>query len=182
MAIEFTNLPKNLPNGDNMGGITQKVYFGYWDDVDTWPTKPESPASLEAAGTLTGDLVMKAGKAMFEMYLTDDTGAFNIEVVGEKDGKSFVQHLILFHPGLEAKLLGFFNAAKNENLVFIVEDNNGQYYLMGDASRPATLEASDSAGTGQATADRRGIGMEFTYKTKGNYVYPGSIPLSGASS
>ena len=103
MAIEFTNLPKNLPNGDNMGGITQKVYFGYWDDVDTWPTKPESPASLEAAGTLTGDLVMKAGKAMFEMYLTDDTGAFNIEVVGEKRRKVVCSTSYSFPSGIRSK-------------------------------------------------------------------------------
>jgi hypothetical protein len=180
--MEFTNIPKNLPNGENMGGITQKVFFAYWADVDTFPTKPTSPATLEANAALTGDIVMKAGKGFFDIYLTDDTGEFNIETVGEKDGKSFVQHLMLFHPGLGKKILGFMNAAKNENLVFIVEDNNGQFYLMGDESRPATFEASpDGAGTGKETNARRGISMEFTYKTSNNYVYEGNIPFAGDS-
>jgi hypothetical protein len=38
--VEFTDINKNLNNGQNMGGIAQKVYFGYWDDVLTWPAKP----------------------------------------------------------------------------------------------------------------------------------------------
>ena len=180
--MEFTDLNKNLVNGENMGGIAQTVYFGLHDDVATFPTKPAAPATLEAAGVLTGDIVMKTGKKMFKMYLTDDTGEFQIEPVGPKDGKSYVLHLKLFHPGLSKKVLGFMNATKNENLVFVVPDNNGNSYVMGDALRPATYEGpGDGAGTGKATADARGIGMEFTYKTSNVFVYDGNVPLTEAS-
>jgi len=109
--IDFTNIEKNIPNGENMGGITQKVYFGNHADVATFPSKPVAPATLETAAALTGDLTMKAGKRMFEMYLTDDTGEFKIDPVGEVDRKSFVSHLTLFHPGLQKKIIGFMNAA-----------------------------------------------------------------------
>lgn len=181
--MEFTDINKNLPNGENMGGITQKVYFGLWADVATWPTKPTTPADLEANATLTGDLTMKAGKRLFELYITDDTGEFNIESVGEVDGKSFVQHLTFFHPGLQKKILGFMNAAKNDNLVFIVVDAEGQKYLMGDSMRPATYQgAPDGNGTGKETAARKGMSAEFTYKTPNNYVYGGSVPLTEATS
>lgn len=180
--IEFTDINKNLPNGENMGGITQKVFFGYHEDVLTWPTKPAAPASLEANAVLTGELVMKAGKRMFEMYITDDTGEFNIEPVGEVDGKSFVEHLVFFHPGLQKKILGFINAAKNENLVFIVQDAEGQMYLMGDKLRPAIYQgAPDGSGTSKETAGRKGLSAEFTYKTPNVYVYAGSIPLAPAA-
>jgi hypothetical protein len=181
--MDFTDILKNLPNGENMGGLTQKVYFGYHADVSAFPTKPAAPTTLEESATLTGDLVMKAGKRLFEMYLTDDTGEFKIEPVGEVDGKSFVTHLSLFHPGIQKKVLGFMNAAKNDNLVFIVVDSDGQKYLMGDAQRPAIYAASpDGAGTGKATADRKGISMEFTYKTSSLFVYGGSVPLTEATS
>jgi hypothetical protein len=182
MSIEFTDINKNLPNGENMGGLTQKVYFGYWADVAGWPTKPTNPLTLEAAATLTGDLTMKAGKRMFEMYLTDDTGEFKIEPVGEVDGKSYVQHLSMFHPGLQKKILGFINAAKNDNLVFIVVDSDGQKYLMGDSLRPAIFAASpDGMGTGKETAARKGLSMEFTYKTTNIFVYGGNVPLTETS-
>jgi hypothetical protein len=166
-----------------MGGIPQKVYFCPWDDVLTWPTKPSSPADTGENGVLTGSIAMKSGKQMYSIYITDDTGEFEIETVGEKDGKSFVEHLRLFNPGLKKTLLGFINWAKNENLVFIVPDNDGQYYLMGDSQRPATYEgAPDGSGTGKETAARKGISMEFTYKTANVYVYEGDIPLTPAAS
>ena len=180
--IEFTSIDKNLPNGENMGGIVQKVYFGYHADVAVFPTKPVTPTTLETASVLTGDLVMKGGKKLFEMYLTDDTGEFKIEPVGELDGKSFVQHLTLFHPGMQKKIIGFINAAKNENLVFVVCDSDGQMYLMGDKLRPAVYVGSpDGFGTGKDTAARKGVSMEFTYKTASAFIYAGSVPLTEAS-
>jgi len=181
-VIDFTDIDKNLPNGDNMGGLIQKVYFGYYDDVSEWPTKPAAPTTLESAAALTGDLVMKAGKRMCEMYLTDDTGEFKIEPVGELDGKSFVENLTFFHPGLPLKALGFMNASKNENLVFIVVDSDGQKYVMGDALRPAkNVGGKDGAGTGKETAARKGISFAFAYKCANVLVYTGNIPLTEAS-
>ena len=179
--MTFTDILKNLPNGENMGGIGQKVYFGFWKDVVTWPTKPVNPATIEENAELTGDIVMASGTNMFELYITDDTGEFNIESVGEVDGKSFVEHLVFFHPGLQKKILGFMNAAKNDNLFFIVTDSEGQMYLMGDAMRPAVYQgAPEGNGTGKETAARKGMSAEFTYKTPNVYVYTGVIPLTPA--
>ena len=165
-----------------MGGIGMKIFFGLYSDVASWPTKPTNATTLEALGKLTGDITMKPGKRMFEMYVTDDTGEFKIETVGELDGKSFVMHLSLFNPGLKPKLLGLLNSVKNDNLVFIVPDNNNQKFLMGDAVRAAIFTGSpDGAGTGKETAGRRGISMEFVYKTSNVYVYEGSVPLTLSS-
>jgi len=181
--MDFTDISKNLPNGENMGGIAQKVYFGFWNDVQSWPVKPSTPADIEENGVLTGSVEMKAGKRMFEMYITDDTGEFNVESVGEVDGKSYVLHLNLFHPGMQKKILGFMNAAKNDNLFFIVTDAEGQMYLMGDEMRPAVYQgAPDGGGTGRETAARKGMSAEFTYKTGNVYVYEGTVPLTEATS
>jgi len=181
--MDFTDINKDLNNGANMGGIAQVAYFCAWDDVLTWPTMPTSPATLEANGALTGNITLKTGKKMFKIYITDDTGEFEIESVGEVDGKSFVEHLRLFNPGLKKTLLGFMNFSKNENLVFIVKDNDDQLYLMGDETRAAIYNgAPDGAGTSKETAGRRGISMEFTYKAKSVFVYEGDIPLTEAAS
>lgn len=181
--MEFTNIDKNLPLGNNMGGTAQEIYFGFHADVLTWPTVPVSPATPEENGILTGTIVMKPGKNLFKLYITDDTGEFNIESVGPVDGKSFVEHLNFFHPGLQKKILGFINAAKNDNLVFIVPDAEGQKYLMGDALRAAIYQgAPDGSGTGKETAARKGMSCEFTYKTPAAYVYTGDVPLTPAAS
>lgn len=180
--MDFTDILKDLKDGENMGGLPQMLYFGYHKDVATWPTKPAAPLTIEANGVLTGDLLMAEGKRMFEMYFTDDMGELKIEPVGESDGKSFIMRLTIFHPGLRARILGFINAAKNENLVFVVPDNNGEKFILGDALRPATFSgAPDGAGTGKETAGRRGISMEFTYKTSNVYSYAGTVPLTVAA-
>lgn len=57
-----------------MGGIIPSVIFGYHADVATWPDYPkktESPLSLEEAGTLVGDLVMKESCRAYKMDFTD---------------------------------------------------------------------------------------------------------------
>jgi len=181
--MNFLDIEKALVNGENMGGTAQLVYFGLHADVATWPTKPSSPADISANGALTGDVIMKPGKKMFAMYLTDDTGEFRIEPVGEPDGKSSVLRLLFFHPGLGEKILGYLNATKNENMVFIVPDNNGAKFLMGDELRPAFfVGGGDGQGTGKETAARRGIGFEYAYKTANVYQYKGAIPLTEAAS
>lgn len=181
--VEFTDINKDLVNGENMGGIAMQVFYGLHADVATWPTKPAANvASLEDLGKLTGQLTMKPGKRMFPLYVTDDTGELKFESVGELDGKSFVVKLTVFNPGLKAKLLGFMNAVKNDNLVFVVPDNNGGQFIMGDALRPAIFTGSpDGAGTGKETAGRRGISLEFTYKTANLYSYEGTVPLTPAA-
>ena len=53
---------------------------------------------------------------------------------------------------------------------------------MGDALRAAVLASSpDGAGTGKTTAARKGISLEFTYKTNNQFVYKGNLPLTEAS-
>ena len=181
--MEFTNIDKNLPDGENMGGLTQKIYYGFQEDVLTWPTKPVAPADLAASAVLTGSLVMKTGKRMFEMYITEDTGEFSVESVGEVDGKSFVEHLTFFHPGLQNTIVGFMNAAKHKNMIFVVSTSEGQKFLMGDSMRAAIYQGSpDGNGTGKASSDRKGMSAEFTYKTTNVYSYTGSIPLVIATS
>ena len=174
-VVDFVNIDKNLPDGENMGGLTQTVIFGLWDDVAAWPTAPAAPADVEANAAWVGDLVMKAGKKAFTFYSTDDTSELQINPVGETDGISFEMVLTMFNPGLKKKILGFLAAAKNENLFFIAQDNEGQYYLLGDAKRAAKMRAEGGVGTGKATADRKGATVTFVFKTNTPRVYVGDV-------
>ena len=115
---------------------------------------------------------------MYSFYITDDEGKLDFESVGEKDGKSFSEKLRIYNPGLQSKLLGFVNIAKNENLVFLVPDCNDNYFLMGDILRGATLDSIENMTTGQKTEERPGAGMVFVYKTANVYRYVGKFPDS----
>ena len=178
--MDFADIGKLLTDGKNLGGVSQKIYFGLWDDVATWPTEPGSPATLDAAGELTGDIVMKPGKRMYELYTTEDASKLDISPIGEEGGKGFELALHVFAPGLNKKLLGFMNATKNEDLIFVAEDNQHQKYLLGCDLRSAKYSAGEGSGTGSTTDGRRGLGMTFSYRTHSLYEYSGSIPLTPA--
>lgn len=178
MAILFDDIDKNLPNGDNMGGTRQYLWYGYHKDVKTWPEPPATTGSitLEANGSYTGNLIMEEGKRLFKMYITDDTGELKMPLVGDTDGQSYEMNLTFFHPGLSKKILGFVNANKNGNLVFIAPDAEGQLYLLGDKDRPCTMVNGEGLGTGKQTKDRKGAGLSFKYKTNNILAYTGPIP------
>jgi hypothetical protein len=178
--MEFADISKNLTDGKNLGGLGQKVYFGLWGDVQTWPTEPSAPASLDEAGVLTTDIAMKTGTRMFELYTTEDAAKLDINSIGEEGGKGFELVLNVFAPGLAKQLLGFINAAKNEDLVLIAPDNNGQKYLLGNELRSAKFTGGDGSGTGTTTQGRRGIAMSFTFHAAELLTYEGAIPLTPA--
>lgn len=180
--MDFVNIDKNLPNGNNMGGLAQTCIFGLWADVAAWPTAPVAPATVEADGQWVGDVVMKAAKNAFTFYSTDDTSELKINPVGEQDGMSYEMELTIFNPGLKKKLLGFISAAKNENLFFIVQDSEGQYILLGDSLRAAHMTAGE-VGTGKTSSDRKGASLTFKFKTNTPRIYAGDVTaLLGGSS
>lgn len=179
--MDYSDIDKSLTNGENLGGIGQTIYFGLWSDVATWPTEPSSPADLAALAALTGDIAMSAGKRMFEFYSTEDVAELQLNPIGEEGGKGIDMVLNVFHPGLRTKLLGFMNATKNEDLVLIVKDNEGQMYLMGNALRSAKFTGGDGSGTGKSREGRRGLAFAFSFVAAGVYVYSGSVPLTAAS-
>ncbi|TSA48158.1 MAG: hypothetical protein D4R56_00960 [Deltaproteobacteria bacterium] len=178
--MDFADIGKLLTDGKNLGGLANRIYFGLWNDVAAWPTDPSAPATIELAGTQTGDLVMKAGKRMFELYTTEDAAKLDINVIGEEGGKGYEFLLHVFAPGLHKKLLGFINTTKNEDLVLIAQDSAGQQYLLGCEIRSAKFQGSDGSGTGSTTDGRRGLGMTFAYRTHSLYTYTGTIPLTEA--
>lgn len=181
-AVDFVDIDKNLPNGENMGGLTQNMIFGLWDDVASWPSAPAAPQDVEEYAEWDGNIVMKSGKRAFTFYTTDDTAELAINLVGEPDGRSFEMVVNVFNPGLKAKLLGFIAAAKNDNLFLLVQDNESQWYLLGDEKRKAIMQPGEGIGTGKGTSERKGANLSFIYKTNVPRIYTGdTITLLTAS-
>ena len=142
IALDDINEAMDCENQDNMGGIIPSVIFGYHADVATWPDYPkktESPLSLEEAGTLVGDLVMKESCRAYKMDFTDELAEFKITDQGESGGESFLMDLNIISAKMRKKIFGFENATKGRKMFFIVTDNNGTNYLMGDKRRGAPV-------------------------------------------
>lgn len=180
-CINLADIDTNLScsDQDNMGGIVPVVIFGYADEVGTWPEKPtpeaaETAIDMEKAGALVGDVVMNKGCRAYKFEFTDDVGSFSIKPQGEHGGESFLYALSIINAKIRKKILGFVNAVKGKKIFFIVQDNNGVYYLMGDAKRGARL-ANDSEGfvTGTNPTERNQASLNFTYSAPRALCYEG---------
>lgn len=166
----------------NVAGIVPELIYGYHEDVLTWPTEPAptvvgevtTPLTMAAAGALVGDLIMKTGTKAFKMEFTDDAGQFAITTVGEKDGISVEETLDIVKAKIQKTILGFQNAAANRKMFFIVQDENGTYYLMGNKKRGASMvSGGDGAKTGSTSSDRNQVSLQFKYKCAHALTYEG---------
>ena len=177
-CISLSNIDESLLScneQDNMGGIVPRVIFGYHEDVATWPAFPTSATSLgmDAAGYMTDDIVMADGKKAYFFDFTDEVGSFSIAPQGDKGNISFLYSLTIINKRIRALILGFMNAAKNRKMFFLVQDNNGVWYLMGDSRRGALLTASDGAVTGAAPTDANQTTLVFQYVSPRALAYEG---------
>lgn len=180
-CVNLSNIDDALTcaNLDNMGGIAPRIIFGYHEDVGTWPNFPtqvgEVPLVLDAAGLLVGDVVMKDGTCAYVMDFTDDTGEFKMTDQGEMGGESYLYDLTIIAAKMRKKILGFENATKGRKMFFIVNDNNGLYYLMGDKRNGARRVSGDGSTTGANAAARNQNSLHYTYNCPRKLVYEGDV-------
>jgi len=179
--ISLEDIAHDLGHG-NVAGIVPELIYGYHEDVLTWPTEPTptvvgevtTPLSMAAAGALVGDLIMKDGTKAFKMEFTDDAGQLSIGTVGENDGISCEMTLDIVKAKIQKTILGFQNAAANRKMFFIVTDENGTGYLMGNKKRGASMvSGGDGAKTGTTGSDRNQLSLQFKFKCAKALVYEG---------
>ena len=178
IALDDINEAMDCNSQGNMAGIVPSVIFGYHEDVATWPDYPkktDAPLSLEEAGTLVGDLVMKEGRRAYKMDFTDDLAELKITDQGETGGESSLMDLNIISPKMRKKVFGFENATKGRKMFFIVTDNNGTNFLMGDKRRGAMRASGDGATTGTGSSGRNQSTLHYTFATPIKCVYEGDM-------
>lgn len=179
MSVSLSNLLHST-GAKNTAGNKVKIFFALYDDVDVLPKIADAPTSFEAIPVIAGDITFKTGKQFFELYVTVETGVLTCNLVGEDDGKSFENQYSGFHPGNSKSFTGFSAYMANQNGIFLIEDNEGQFRLLGNDCYPAKL-SSIEATTGAAISDRKG--STFTIMSKGDIapIYEGAIALTPAT-
>ncbi len=175
---------ENLEHGeDNMGGLTEKFYYGYSDDVDSWPSLPAVP-TIDTALVLEDNIAMKAGKKLYTGYMTQKTGKLSNPDIGETDGICQKHLFSIFHPGMAARLKGFIKASNNKGMVFFVPDAEGVYHMIGSEKFPARKVPEGDLNVGDGGPEgRRGASISFeSYGSGPSPTYGGTIPLTEADS
>ncbi len=132
-------------------------------DILGWPTLPapsDENATMESIATYIEDFVLAADKKFFAIDILDTASNIKSESQGSIPSKTFINTLTLKYAGNNAAATGFCRLANSDDLVYIVQQRDGKFRVLGsEAFRSDTKCTQES---GQEVTDASGTTFEIT--------------------
>lgn len=177
VMTNFTNILYDQ-GGDNMGGLRTIAYWCYHNEVQVHsePASRDAATTYEELVTISSDHTFFSGKGWKKFYVTEDTGMVESTFQGEKDGKSFINKMKLFHPKAGAKAMGFIRFGINHGFYGIGVDAEGLKRMVGTKHYPAKMDTG-SITTTETAAGRKGITFDIVHSSP----YPAPIVSAALS-
>ncbi len=157
-------------------GVKGKAYVALCRSVITFPPVV-GDSSPEDKVTLDGSIGFGQGEGFFECYTTREMAKLTGELAGQRDARSWAVKYEFFFPGTGPKAYGLINELKNSNTLWIIEDLDGNKFVLGSPDNPAEIEAA-SMDTGDKFDS--GKGFKITVRATSDPVryYNGVITLA----
>ena len=147
-------------SNDLGAGIKAKLYFApasFFSKIDL-PAKTNFQDSLLISLL---DVELISGKEWNVIECLVDENELKVKLQGNLGRKRIKPSLEVYILGLKAKILGFLEILKNEDLVFMIETNDGISILFGTLINPAKIEAADGS-TAKKYEDNAGVSISLT--------------------
>lgn len=171
------------PGLDNDAGLKTRIFYARMNDIKTWPTANDDPATqtdFESRVTLTGPFVMETGKKFGQIEVTLEKSMLDSNGVGAQANSSAENIVKMFRYGAERALIGWIETFKNDDLVVIVEDLQGNLRVLGAPGLPAVILPDWKIVGGDAISTEKYL--EINVKSVGRIAkfYDAEIPLTEA--
>jgi ligand-binding sensor domain-containing protein len=136
---------------DNIGGLKSVWFIGYNDVASV----------TEASGVITA-ITKEAGKVFYKYQLVRNTASFTENIAGSIENGTVVfnQELLIVINKMQTSMRNEMLLLAKNNMMAVVEDQNGRYWLAGRFNGLDLLTGSVS--TGLAQADRNGYSFTFS--------------------
>lgn len=170
-SLRFCSGERVLP------GIRTAIYYINKNDILTWPTLPspsDEDADLAALATYTGEFTLRADKKWQRIDLTTGKGNVEWETQGERPSCTFLNKLTASHPGTAEEAAGFCSIAQNADLVFLVQQRDGRFRVLGSEMFETVVKPKGSLGEGTSTNASTDIEIEATDIVPAPF-FPGKI-------
>lgn len=139
------------PGQATLPGIRRRVYFINVADIVTWPTKTKATdngATMEAMGKLSGNFVLASNKKWKSIDGLVAKGNVTSEQQGEAPSRTFLNTLTLVSARTDASAAGLCAALLNEQFVFLAQQQDGKFRLVGSKEFDVTINPSLAVGEG----------------------------------
>ena len=132
-------------------GIPKSQILGY----PTLPAPGDEGATMEDIATLKDDFTLAADAKFFSIDILDVASSIKSESQGSNYSKTFLNTLTLKYAGNDAKAAGFCRMANSDDLVYIIQQRDGKFRILGNekfrtdtkTSQDSGMEVTDASGT-----------------------------------
>lgn len=161
-----------VQNSGNNEPFLAKIYVCKKKDISALPAKNTEPSNNAERVTRTGSFGM-VGAAFFNVInIVPAKAEPKISVAGDEQMMATTSEATFDVSGKSAAMMGWVDAHKNEEMIFVLVDRNGHQEIYGDDIQGAYFTKIEISGG----KDRAG---KFTIKYQGAMptVWAGTVPL-----
>ena len=154
MSCTTSTLYKSIescPGKKNLAGIRRRLYYIDKTSIVQFPQlKPiggEGVTKMEDLAQLQGDFVLKEGKFFQFIDLKDEASNVTYETVGENGSKIFLNKANAIVVGQPDEVKGFSRQALNDDIVYVYQNRNGSFCVLGNDVFQCHTSPSGDTGT-----------------------------------
>ena len=139
------------PGQTSSPGIRRKVYFIPKSWIAKWPTLPaiDGAQNMAALATYDGDFVLASDKKWQYLELLTTKSNISSESQGEKPSKTILNKATLVYAGTDEEASGFCRQANIDELIFLCQQRNGKFRVVGSEAFDPDVTISQTSGEGE---------------------------------
>lgn len=158
-------------------GIRTRVYYTKKSNIVTWPKLPGEVAEGKTMGVLatyTGNFVLAADKTWLNLDVLTAESPVTSESQGDMPARSFMNKVTLKHAGVEEEATGFARQANADDIVYLVQQRNGKFRVVGNEMFETDTKPSQELGASNTDKAGTSLAVEVTDVCPSPF-YPGKI-------
>jgi hypothetical protein len=157
-------------------GIKPAVYFIPKRDIVKWPSLPglDKAKSMAELATYEDNFELAADKTWLTLKALSTKSSVTTETQGEYPSVTSLNKVSLKYPGTDEEAAGFCRQAMADDLVFLVQQRNGKFRVIGSEQFESTTKPSQALGEGNTGEAGTTVEVEATDVCPAPF-YPGEI-------
>ena len=147
----------------SLPGLRKVVFYTPKRNIVRWPTLPESAINnMEEIAVYQGDFVMASDAVFKRIDMSLNKGVVDYEPQGEIPSRTFLNKGSFKHPFNNEKATAFARLANAEDFVFVTQQRDGKFRVLGNEMFETDTKVSGSTGEGTTGDVGTNINVEVT--------------------
>ena len=149
--------------GVSMPGIKKRLYFISKSKIVSWPEYDiDATTGRPNSSVLNGSFELAADSHWYILDILPDKSQLTSEAQGEAPSQTQLNKLTAVHPGVEQDATYIAACLNNDDNVFLVEDQNGMFRVVGSEGWPTKTTVAQDNGQGATGTTSTTISVEAT--------------------